>query len=114
VLGISYDATTWGVELLGKGVRRKSRLDTSSIFRAPGYATLDLYAHWKPIESLELMGGFTNLADRKYWDWGSLHGGVLTNVATGGGIDDAQVRNAQIERLTMPGRAVTVSARYTF
>jgi hemoglobin/transferrin/lactoferrin receptor protein len=114
VLGISYDAKTWGLELLGKGVRRKSRLDTSTTFRAPGYATLDLYAHWKPIESLELTGGFTNLADRKYWDWGSLHGGVLTNVATGGGIDDAQVRNAQIERLTMPGRAVTVSARYTF
>jgi hemoglobin/transferrin/lactoferrin receptor protein len=114
VLGISYDAKAWGVELLGKGVQRKSRLDTSTTFRAPGYATLDLYAHWKPIESLELMGGFTNLADRKYWDWGSLHGGVLTNVAAGGGIDDAQVRNAQIERLTMPGRAVTVSARYTF
>ncbi|WP_213948864.1 TonB-dependent hemoglobin/transferrin/lactoferrin family receptor [Luteibacter sp. dw_328] len=114
VLGLSYDAKNWGLELLGKGVRRKSRLDTTTTFRAPGYATLDLYAHWKPVESLELMAGFTNLADRKYWDWGSLHGGVLANVATGGGVDDAQVRNAQIERLTMPGRAVTVSARYTF
>lgn len=114
VLGISYDAKTWGAELIGKGVRRKSRLDTATIFRAPGYATLDFYAHWKPIDALELMAGLTNITDRKYWDWGSLHGGVLTNVASGGGIDDAQVRNAQIERLTMPGRSVTVSARYTF
>lgn len=113
-LGIAYDGKSWGAELIGKGVRRKSRLDDDTTFRAPGYATLDLYMHWKPWEPLELMAGVTNLADRKYWDWGSLHGGVLTNVATGGGIDDAQARNAQIERLTMPGRAIVVSARYTF
>ncbi|WP_036138201.1 TonB-dependent hemoglobin/transferrin/lactoferrin family receptor [Luteibacter sp. 9135] len=114
VVGVSYDASTWGAELIGKGVRRKSRLDDADTYRAPGYATIDLYAHWKPIAALELMAGVTNLADRRYWDWGSLHGGVLTNVATGGGVDDAQLRNAQIERLTMPGRAVSVSARYTF
>lgn len=116
VLGISYDARTWGVEIIGKGVRRKSRLDSPTAFRAPGYATLDLYAHWKPTEALEFSAGFTNLTDRKYWDWGSLHGGVLANVGStdGGGVDDAQVRNAQIDRLTMPGRAVAVSARYTF
>ena len=116
VLGISYDAKTWGAELIGKGVRRKSRLDSDSIFHAPGYATLDLYAHWKPVEPVELMLGLTNLTDRKYWDWGNLHGGTLTNVGSfsGSGVDDAQVRNAQIERLTMPGRAVSASVRYTF
>ncbi|SFW52437.1 TonB-dependent hemoglobin/transferrin/lactoferrin family receptor [Luteibacter sp. UNCMF366Tsu5.1] len=113
-LGVAYDAKSWGAELIGKGVQRKSRLDDDAAFRAPGYATFDLYAHWKPWEPLELMAGVTNIADRKYWDWGSLHGGVLANVATGGGIDDAQARNAQIERLTMPGRALVVSARYTF
>jgi len=116
VLGISYDAKTWGAELIGKGVRRKTRLDSPTLFRAPGYATLDFYAHWKPVEPVELSLGLTNLTDRKYWDWGNLHGGVLANVGSlnGGGVDDAQVASAQIERLTMPGRAISASVRYTF
>ncbi|TCV96198.1 hemoglobin/transferrin/lactoferrin receptor protein [Luteibacter rhizovicinus] len=114
VLGISYDAKAWGVELIGKAVRRKDRLDATSLFSAPGYATIDLYAHWTPIGSVELAAGVSNIADRRYWDWGALHGGVLANVASGGGVDDTQQRTAQIERLTMPGRSFNVSARYSF
>ncbi|HEV7777163.1 MAG TPA: TonB-dependent hemoglobin/transferrin/lactoferrin family receptor [Luteibacter sp.] len=116
VLGISYDASNWGVELIGKGVRRKNRLDAPGLFRAPGYATLDLFAHWSPSRSLELSIGLGNLADRRYWDWGGLHGGVLANVGSlsGSGVDDAQQSSAQIERLSMPGRSVSVSARYVF
>ncbi|MBB3226291.1 hemoglobin/transferrin/lactoferrin receptor protein [Luteibacter sp. Sphag1AF] len=114
VLGISYDARNWGVELIGKGVRRKDRLDNPTAFSAPGYATLDFYAHWTPLPALELSAGVSNIADRRYWDWGSLHGGVLANVATGGGVDDVQQASAQIQRLTMPGRSVSVSARYSF
>lgn len=116
VLGIAYDTATWGAELVGKGVRRKNRLDAPSLFRAPGYGTLDMYAHWKPLAMLELSAGVSNITDRRYWDWGGLHGGVLANVGSmnGGGIDDTQSRSAQIDRLSMPGRSFNLSARFTF
>ncbi|MFC5742535.1 TonB-dependent hemoglobin/transferrin/lactoferrin family receptor [Dyella tabacisoli] len=116
VLGIAYDTERWGAELIGKGVRRKNRLDAPELFRAPGYATLDMYAHWKPLSMLELSAGISNITDRRYWDWGGLHGGVLANVGSmnGSGIDDAQMRSAQIDRLSMPGRSFNFSARFTF
>lgn len=114
VLGIGYDASNWGVELSGTGVKRHTRLSEPTIFRPAGYATFDLYAHYMPMQNLELYAGISNLADRKYWDWGNLNGGTLGNLASGNGLNDAGVGSVPADRLTMPGRAFSVTARITF
>lgn len=114
VLGISYDATDWGAELVGTAVRRHSRLSDPAAFRPAGYATLDLYAHYAPWTNLELYAGVSNLADRKYWDWGNLNGGLLGNLVSGNGINDAGTGGIPADRLSMPGRSFSVAAKLTF
>lgn len=105
VLGVGYSGYHWGVELDATGVARKHRLARASAFRAPGYATFDLYAHWLPTESLKLYAGITNLSDHRYWTWGNLHGGAI-----GSSVDTSAV----IDRYSAPGRALSVAMRYTF
>jgi hemoglobin/transferrin/lactoferrin receptor protein len=114
VLGVSYDATNWGAELIGTGVRRHTQLSDPTAFRPPGYATFDLYAHYSPIENLELYAGISNLTDRKYWDWGSLNSGALGNLITGNGLNDAGTGGIPADRLTMPGRSFSVAAKIAF
>lgn len=105
VLGIGYEAYDWGIELDATAVSRKQRLDNDDAFRAPGYATLDLYTHWSPLPSLKLWGGLTNIGNRRYWNWGSLHGGTL-----GSTVDTSAV----IDRYSSSGRALSVAAKWTF
>lgn len=114
VLGISYDASNWGAELVGTAVRRHIQLSDPTAFRPAGYATLDLFAHYTPLQNLELYAGISNLTDRKYWDWGNLNGGALGNLISGNGLNDTGTAGAPADRLTMPGRALSVSARMAF
>lgn len=78
VLGLGYDARDghWGMELVGTGVRRKTRLDERAgpLFAPPGHASFDLLAWYAPRERVRIHLGLFNLADRRYWDWGSLRG----------------------------------------
>ncbi len=111
VIGIAYDRDDWGAELNGTFVERKDRLpiaepsqDPSAppptpLFAAPGYATLDFYAHWHPLERIELFGGVTNIGDRRYWNWGNVTGFA---------------ESARIDLYSAPGRAVRVGLRATF
>lgn len=105
VLGVSYEGAHWGVELDGSFVARKHRLDDPAAFRAPGYASFDLYAHWTPSPALALYAGITNLGNRHYWNWGNLHGGTL-----GSGVAASRI----IDRYSAPGRAFSVAARVSF
>lgn len=114
VVGIAYDTATWGTELVGTGVRRHTALSSSTYFRPPGYGKLDLFAHYRPTDSLEVDVGLQNLTDRKYWDWGNLQGGNLGNLVTGNGLNDATRDSSSMDLYTMPGRYVTASVRYTF
>lgn len=114
VLGVSYDATQWGAELIGTGVRRHTGLSDPTAFRPGGYATFDLYAHYTPIDNLELYAGVSNLGDRKYWDWGNLNGGALGNLVTGNGLNDTGTGGSPADRLTMPGRTFSVAAKFAF
>jgi hemoglobin/transferrin/lactoferrin receptor protein len=114
VLGVSYDATQWGAELIGTGVRRHAALSDPSAFRPAGYATFDLYAHYTPIENVELYAGISNLGNRKYWDWGNLNGGTLGNLVSGNGLNDAGTGGVPADRLTMPGRTFSVAAKFVF
>lgn len=114
VLGVSYDAANWGAELVGTAVRRHSRLSDPATFRPPGYGTLDLYAHYTPVANLELYAGISNLTDRTYWDWGNLNGGALGNLVSGNGVNDAGPGSLPVDRLSMPGRSVSVAAKLAF
>jgi hemoglobin/transferrin/lactoferrin receptor protein len=81
VLGLRRDAQGGepGLELAMTAARARDRIDATGppLFRAPGYATLDLLADWRLGEHVTLTAGLFNLADRRYWEWGTL-GGVLT------------------------------------
>ena len=119
VVGISYDAAKWGAELTGTAVRRHTQLSDPTAFRPAGYGTLDLYAHYSPFDegamaSLEIYAGVTNLTDRKYWDWGNLNGGVLGNLVSGNGFNDTGTGGLPADRLTMPGRALSLAAKIAF
>ena len=114
VVGVSYDAERWGMELVGTGVRRHTQLSDPSAFRPGGYATLDLYAHYAPSAHLELYAGLSNLTDRTYWDWGSLNSGALGNLVSGNGINDAGTGGLPAARLSMPGRSVSFAAKFVF
>ena len=111
VVGVAYDRDDWGAELTGTFVERKDRLPVAEpsqdpsappptpLFAAPGYATLDAYAHWRPLERVELFGGITNIGYRRYWSWGSVAGFA---------------QSARIDLYSAPGRAVRVGLRATF
>lgn len=114
VLGVSYDATQWGAELIGTGVRKHTGLSDPTAFRPGGYATFDLYAHYTPIDNLEFYAGISNLGDRKYWDWGNLNGGTLGNLVSGNGLNDTGTGGVPADRLTMPGRTFSVAAKIVF
>lgn len=107
VVGLAYDAADWGGELAANFVDRKDRLPAgdpangvAAPFAAPGYATLDLYTYWKPLERLELFAAVTNLTDRTYWNWGLASGLSSTS--------------AVLDRYTAPGRAGSVGVRVAF
>lgn len=114
VVGVGYEAKQWGAELVGTAVRRHTRLSVPNAFRPAGYGTLDLYAHYAPIENLELYAGISNLTDRKYWDWGSLNSGALSNLLTGNGVNDTGAGGIPADRLSMPGRTLSVAAKIAF
>jgi hemoglobin/transferrin/lactoferrin receptor protein len=111
VVGVAYDRESWGAELTSSFVERKHRLPQPGIsqdpqappptplFEAPGYATFDFYAHWKPVERIELFGAVTNIGDRKYWNWGTVGGFTQTST---------------IDLYSAAGRAVRVGLRATF
>jgi hemoglobin/transferrin/lactoferrin receptor protein len=92
-------------------VRRHSRLSDPDAFRPAGYGTLDVYAHFTPTAKVEIYAGISNLADRKYWDWGNLNGGMLGNLVSGNGVNDAGTGGIPADRLTMPGRSFSVAAK---
>ncbi|MHC1480495.1 TonB-dependent hemoglobin/transferrin/lactoferrin family receptor [Frateuria aurantia] len=114
VVGVTYDASQWGAEFTATAVRKHTGLDEANTFRPPGYATLDLYAHYSPIRNVELYAGISNLADRKYWDWGNLNGGTLGNFITGNGLNDAGTNGVPADRLTMPGRTFSATIKVIY
>ena len=109
VLGLAYARETWGVELFGTFTAAKHRLPadasspgqnnsaTTQLFHAPGWSTLDLYAHWQPSEHVQLHLGLNNLGDKRYWRWGDVRGVAYAPTT--------------IERYSAAGRAISVGIR---
>lgn len=102
VLGLVYEGTFWGAELVGTVVREKSRLApaaSGAAFAAPGYGIVDAYVHYEPLSQLTLYAGLNNIGDKRYWEWNSVRG-----IALGPAID----------RYSAPGRAVSAGFKLSF
>jgi hemoglobin/transferrin/lactoferrin receptor protein len=109
VIGLAYDRENWGAELIGSFVERKDRVPqpvqddpsvpVTPLFEAPGYATLDAYAHWHVQTHVDLFAGITNITDRKYFDWGVVGGLPVSST---------------IDRYSAPGRAIRGGVRVSF
>jgi hemoglobin/transferrin/lactoferrin receptor protein len=99
VIGVGYEADTWGVELVGNFARRKDRLAELSpgqpAFAPSGYGVFDLLAHWDFAPGATINAGVFNLADRTYWDWADVPGIAATSPV--------------LDRYTRPGRHVGLS-----
>lgn len=102
VLGIAYEGTQWGAEIVGTFVRDKSRLApaaSGTAFAAPGYGVVDAYVHYEPVPSLTLYAGLTNIGDKRYWEWNSVRGMSVTPA---------------IDRYSAPGRAASAGFKLSF
>ncbi|WP_052941320.1 TonB-dependent hemoglobin/transferrin/lactoferrin family receptor [Chromobacterium subtsugae] len=110
VLGLRYDQSGFGGEALLRAAARNTRAPAVALpppstaqtagFQAPGYATLDLTAYWKPAKSTTVRAGVFNVFDRKYWKAADVRG-----LAAG---------DATLDRYTQPGRNVSASVEYQF
>jgi hemoglobin/transferrin/lactoferrin receptor protein len=102
VLGLSYEGTQWGAEIVGTFVREKSRLAPAAngtAFAAPGYGVVDAYVHYEPLPSLTLYAGLTNIGDKRYWEWNSVRGMAVTPA---------------LDRYSAPGRAASAGFKLSF
>lgn len=102
VLGLSYEGTQWGAEIVGTFVREKARLApaaSGTAFAAPGYGVVDVYVHYEPSPSLTLYAGLTNLGDKRYWEWNSVRGLAVTPA---------------LDRYSAPGRAASAGFQLRF
>lgn len=102
-LGIAFERDVWGAELAGRFARRRDRLPTPAdggYFESPGYAVLDLYAHWTFAPGTRLDAGVFNLADRKVWQ-----AGAVPLIAT---------TSTSRDRYTAPGRNLSLSLSVDF
>ena len=104
VVGLDYTdpAERWGVSFVGRGASRRDDLDNSGgdIFVAPGYAVVDAFGFWRPVDDLRLRLGVFNLFDREYFEQAS-----FTNVPANSGA---------INRLKAPGTNVSFSIDYSW
>uniref|UniRef100_UPI0025FFA440 TonB-dependent receptor domain-containing protein n=1 Tax=uncultured Xanthomonas sp. TaxID=152831 RepID=UPI0025FFA440 len=96
VVGLGYDRSSWGAQLVATAVAKKRRPELPTYYTPAGYATLDLLAHWHFTEGARLYVGVFNLADRRYIDWNMLPGATLAS-------------SAVLDRYTGAGRNVSVS-----
>lgn len=95
-LGLAYEHDAWGAELAGRVVEGKRYTSSEDNYRQPGYAVLDLYAHWAFAPGAKLNVGVFNLADRKYFSAGDVPALLSVNSTT-------------LDRYTAPGRNMAVS-----
>jgi hemoglobin/transferrin/lactoferrin receptor protein len=108
VLGLRYDQAKLGGEAMLRAVQRNRNVNpiaamnpmspSSPAFEAPGYATLDLTAYWKPASNIVIRTGVFNLFDRKYWRAADVRG-----LAAG---------DPTLDRYTQPGRNFSASIEY--
>lgn len=70
IIGLSYKRDNWGGDVILTTATRRNKVENSTDFKAPGYATTDLTIFWEPtaIKGLRLQAGVFNVLDKKYWN----------------------------------------------
>lgn len=123
IIGVGYDAPEklWGMNLIGTFVRGKQAVSTNrqsftnnpgdtladstvELFDVPGYARFDLFGYWRVSKNARISAGIYNIADKKYWAYGSTRSLQPSS---------AQDRR-QIDLSTAPGRTVAVNLNIDF
>jgi len=76
VLGLDYDAGSWGIGIDWIGARGGKGSDVSGprsrdYFATPGYGIVDLTARWEPeqLPGLKINAGIYNVFDKTYYDY---------------------------------------------
>lgn len=105
VLGIGYEGSRFGAELVGTFGQRKTRLAPPNAagtpaFAPPGYGVLDLLTHVRLTDSMRLDFAVLNLADRTYWDWSDVPGVAASSPL--------------VDRYSRPGRGFRLALRHAF
>ncbi|GLZ85677.1 TonB-dependent receptor [Metapseudomonas resinovorans] len=114
VFGLGYDQAErrYGALLDWTLVKRKTRIDessfsapdgTSSQFKPPGFGILDLSGYYRLTNDLTINAGLFNLTDKKYWLWEDVRG------FNG---ESSVLSPANLDRLTQPGRNVSVNLEW--
>ena len=113
VFGLGYDDMSgdWGSELVWTLVKGKSDSDISNKelqssdqdagkqqFNPAGYGLVDLTAYYVPVEDVTLRAGLFNITDKKYYEWNDIRGKTSDY--------------AGLDRLTQPGRNVSISVKW--
>lgn len=107
VLGLSYERGPFRIESLVTAAMRKTAKESRGVERLllpPGYAVVDLLAHWKFARTGRLSVGIFNLLDEKYWQWADVPVRDIHTADSIGGPD----------RYTRPGRNFSASLSYQF
>ncbi|NWB31597.1 TonB-dependent receptor [Pseudomonas gingeri] len=113
VFGLGYDQDNYGALLSWTLVKRKDRVDdttfnapdgltSSKQFKTPGYGVIDLTGFYKVTDDVTVNAGLYNLTDKKYWNWDDVRG--YDGVGEAGAVSPAN-----LDRLTAPGRNVSVN-----
>ena len=111
VFSLGYEQARYGGELTWTLVKRKTRIDESSLnipdgttsqFASPGFGLLDLTAYYQVTDDLAVNAGLYNLTDKKYWLWDDVRGYDSVGEAT-------VTSPANLDRLTQPGRNFAVN-----
>ncbi|PTR08940.1 hemoglobin/transferrin/lactoferrin receptor protein [Nitrosospira sp. Nsp5] len=107
VLGLSYERGSLRIESLVTAAMSKTAGESRGVERLllpPGYAVVDLLAHWKFARTGRLSVGIFNLLDEKYWQWADVPVKDVHTADSVGGPD----------RYTRPGRNFSASLSYQF
>lgn len=110
VVGLGYEQPRHGALLSWTVVKRKTGVDESTFntpdggapFKTPGFGVLDVTGHYKLTNDLTLNAGLYNLTDQKYWLWDNVRGYDSVGEAS-------VTAPANLDRLTQPGRNVSVN-----
>lgn len=86
---------------LGVEAADGKRPGAGTVFRAPGYAVLDLTGYWRLHERATLHLGIHNLTDRRFWRYSSIRGIPAANIA-------------EQQRRTEPGLSTSASVSFRY
>ncbi len=101
VTGLRYDRPDgWGGEVRARFVAAQNRVNSATIFRTPGYATVDTLVHYTFNKNFTINAGVYNIFNERYFNHADVAGFLKSN--------------ANLELYRSPGRTFAVNATVQF